>query len=406
MNPRAHRNPSRQHLGPIYFGKLCIPQGDDPEVWLSQLVKAFLEGYSVALLSPEIWQRDRQRLTKFLQGLEPNLAPGSWLIPTGGSSGEQKLALHSTANLTEAANAYWQHFPNAKRNALVTLPLWHVSGLMAWMRAVVAGGDVLFSDYKDWHSGNFPDIHTADFRLSLVPTQLRRLMSDPNVLHWLCGFECIHLGGAGAEQSLLEQAREAGLNLSPCYGMTETAAMIVAMHPKEFLQGQPGCGSTFPGVQIWIDESNSGRLMVDCPWLCEKVLPTSNLPKNGKLPTPDRGFWSHEGSLVIKGRMDRIINSGGEKIAPEPMEQLLKSHPGVQDALVWGIPHSDWGQQVVAMIAAKEALSEASLNRLLDEKLPRYSHPKHIYWCQEIPRTGVGKPDWTAIRSQIGPQTN
>lgn len=186
---------------PVQIGRLCIPQGSDPEGLLSQIVKAHLEGFSVALISPEHWQRDNQFLVELLRKAEPELATGSWLIPTGGSSGNQRFAVHSTSNLTAAASAYGQFFGNGESNAVITLPLWHVSGLMAWMRAVVCGGDVVFSDYKKWLGGEFPEIDGSKFRLSLVPTQLSRLIGEPKALKWLKTIECIHLGGATAAPS-------------------------------------------------------------------------------------------------------------------------------------------------------------------------------------------------------------
>lgn len=364
---------------------------------------AHLEGHSVALISPEVWQRDGDRLTALFQRIESELAPGSWLIPTGGSSGEQRLAVHSSLNLTTAANAYWQHFRNGKVNALISLPLWHVSGLMAWMRAVVAGGDVVFSDYKDWLSGKFPDIDCRTFRLSLVPTQLSRLIEDPDVLNWLRALDCIHLGGAAAGQALLQRARDEGLRLSPCYGMTETAAMVTAMSPEDFLRGQAGCGQALPGVVVRVADKEAGRIYIECPWMCEKLLPEGDSPRYGVWGTGDRGHWGEGGSLIIDGRIDRIIISGGEKVPPEPMEALLRTRPEIADVLIWGEKNPDWGQQVVALIAATTPLDEQTVRQLLDQEFPSHWLPKKFYWHSEVPRTEAGKPDWLRIQALQNP---
>ena len=92
--------------------------------------------------------------------------------------------------------------------------------------------------------------------LSLVPTQLKRLLDHPAGLYWLQGFELIWVGGAACLGSGA-RARAAGVPLAPCYGSTETAAMVAALPPQRFLAGETGCGDFLSDVE-WRLASNGG----------------------------------------------------------------------------------------------------------------------------------------------------
>ena len=86
--------------------------------------------------------------------------------------------------------------------------------------------------------------------LSLVPTQLGRLLADPSGIDWLQRFSVIWVGGAALPAVLADQARQVGIRLAPCYGATETAAMVAALPPERFLQGVASCGTPLMDVAL------------------------------------------------------------------------------------------------------------------------------------------------------------
>ena len=101
-----------------------------------------------------------------------------------------------------------------------------------------------------------------------------------------------------------------------------------------------------------------------------------------------------DGKLVLLGRGDGVINTGGEKVFPEEVEQALLAHPAVTDAVVFGTPDPRWGQQVTAMVAPAEALialTDDDLTAHLDGRLARYKHPRRLLRTDTIPRTPAGK---------------
>ena len=98
--------------------------------------------------------------------------------------------------------------------------------------------------------------------LSLVPTQLRRLLADPYGRSWLGEMAVIWVGGAALPTDLADQSRDLGIRLAPCYGATETAAMVTAQAPLDFLDGTGGCGRPLDGVRLRLNQQ--GALAVHC----------------------------------------------------------------------------------------------------------------------------------------------
>jgi fatty-acyl-CoA synthase len=113
------------------------------------------------------------------------------------------------------------------------------------------------------------------------------------------------------------------------------------------------------------------------------------------------GDWATveaDGSLTLLGRGSQCINTGGEKVFPEEVEEALKTHPGVDDALVFGVADEKWGQRVTAVV-------EGGINDLdalgahVRGMLAGYKTPKHIVRVAKVPRAPNGKADYTAARA-------
>jgi fatty-acyl-CoA synthase len=117
----------------------------------------------------------------------------------------------------------------------------------------------------------------------------------------------------------------------------------------------------------------------------------------------DRARIRGDGIIELYGRDSSTINSGGEKIFAEEVEEVLKCHPAVYDALVVGRPSERWGQEVVALVGLKEGgrASEADLIRACQEQLARYKLPKAILFRDEIVRSPSGKADYRWAEEQV-----
>ena len=318
-----------------------------------------------------------------------------WLcVPTGGSSGALKLARHDEDTLGAAVAGFTAHFGAKQVDALRLLPPWHVSGLMAWARCVGTGGRYRSVPWKAIERGDRPGVADRREFVSLVPTQLARLLATGgDAAAWLRGFRAVLVGGGPAWPELLRRAREEGVPVALCYGMTETAALVAAQTPDEFLAGDDSCGRALPHVRLHVDED--ARIAVESPCLFSGYWPNE---RSGELGwrTDDLGTIDPHGRLRIMGRADALIISGGEKVNPAETEAALRAAGGedLVDVAVLGVAHPEWGSEVVALYVGSEALEEklrpGVATALAAAKRPRrYVRVSLAAW----PRDSRGKVD-------------
>ena len=357
-----------------------------------------------ALANPQRWlegdpvRKDwvMQVLSKIDQGEVVTLGgdepakEGEILIATGGTSGNPRFAIHSWDTLCAAADGLIKRASD-KMKSYGILPLEHVSGFMPVVRTIVSGGKLVLGDK---HSLEGMD---EGMFLSLVPTQLQRFMKDPDLVTKLRSCRMIFVGGAAADEELLEKAQLLELPLAPCYGMTETAAMVTVLMPEEFLMGKRGCGKALPGVDISIDEDN--RIHISSPSLCQGYAGSETVLTN-PFATQDRGFLDDDGNLHILGRMDHVIITGGEKVNPEEVEAVLKEVSAAQNVLVVGLPDEEWGEKVVAF-ATGTTLQEGAIKDAAKQRLTRYKVPKQIVVVEDLPLNDQGKVNWELVNQLI-----
>lgn len=111
--------------------------------------------------------------------------------------------------------------------------------------------------------------------------------------------------------------------------------------------------------------------------------------------TDDRARVEADGSVTLIGRGNMVINTGGEKVFPEEVEAVVKAHESVYDAVVIGVPHERWGQQVAAVVsAAGGTVDFAALDRHVRAHLAGYKLPRRIWVAETVARTPSGKPDY------------
>jgi O-succinylbenzoic acid--CoA ligase len=308
------------------------------------------------------------------------------MVPSGGASGGLKFARHDGWTLSAAVEGYCSHFELGPVNSVGVLPLHHVSGLMAWMRCAFTGGKYIPWSWKDAEAGRFPGELPVDCCISLVPTQLQRLLGTQAGIDWLKGFQVISVGGGPAWEGLLEEGARLGLPLSPCYGATETAAMVAALRPWQFLCGVRGCGQALPHAKI---ATESGSVTVTGESVFRGYFPGES--KVRTWTSGDLGFFGADGSLVIGGRADDLIITGGEKVSPHEVETALRASGEFKDVAVVGIPDTQWGQMVVACHPMGEGEPSAARLREALSSLETFKHPKRYLGISPWPRNAQGK---------------
>ncbi|MDQ5980846.1 MAG: o-succinylbenzoate---CoA ligase [Verrucomicrobiota bacterium] len=316
--------------------------------------------------------------------------PVGWLmIPTGGTGGQLKFARHDEQTITAAVRGFTKHFGLSQVNAAGVLPLHHVSGLMAWLRCALTGGDYVPLGWKQIENGELPALPARPdgWVISLVPTQLERLLRSPAAVAWLKDFRIIFLGGAPAAAVLLDRAAALGLRLSPGYGMTETAAMVTALRPDEFLAGARSSGSPLPHARVRL--LTDGLVSIGGESLFRGYYPDWREP--GDFITADLGRLDGQGELHLLGRSDAVIITGGEKVNPAEVEAALRDTGEFSEVVVAGVPDPDWGQVVVAAYPAAQRPDLAKVEQGIQSRLAAWKRPKRYVAVENWPLTAVGK---------------
>ncbi len=353
-------------------------------------------GDACFLVDPQWGERERAQWAALAER-RPEKWDGreGWLcIPTGGSSGAMKLARHDERTLGAAVAGFCEHFGVERVDAVGLLPVWHVSGLMAWARCAWTGGEYRAASWKDVEAGRRPE-GRGGF-LSLVPTQLARLLGNVEAEEWLRGFRAVFVGGGPAWPELLEAGRAARLPLSFSYGMTETAAMVAALRPEEFLAGGGGVGTALPHAQIKTE--TGGRVIIEASSLFYGYWPETRVA--GPWRTDDLGEIDAAWRLRVLGRADALIITGGEKVDPAEVAAALRGF--VPEAEVVGVPHPEWGSEVVVLYPlAKDgtAVPDAVWRGALAGKLAVAKVPKRLVAVPAAvwPRNAQGKVNRAAL---------
>ena len=382
----------------------------EPENFIASLLAGILTKVNLFLGNPN-WQK--QEWQQVFEIIDPDLIFGQVdfkainnqattklklsdaiiAIPTGGTSGKIKFAVHTIDTLSASVAGFTNYFEINNINSCCILPLYHVSGLMQFLRSFLTGGQFVSFSYSDLKQNKKPDINPEEFFISLVPTQLQLLLDIAP--QWLSEFHTVLLGGAPAWQSLLQQAKQHNIALSLTYGMTETASGIVTLKPQDFLAGNTSNGKVLPHAKVQIIE-DTGVIKIFSESLYLGYYP--NLSDKNHLITDDLGFFDSKGYLHLSGRNSHKIITGGENVFPSEVESAILATGLVKDVCVFGIEDQTWGQAVTAILVYQDNIDSLELIRdKLRPRLSHYKHPKHWIPVKSIPRNPQGKINFTKL---------
>jgi o-succinylbenzoate---CoA ligase len=310
------------------------------------------------------------------------------LIYTSGTSGRPKPVLLTYGNHAASARASASNLGVAPDDRwLCVLPLFHVGGLAILLRSAIYGTAAIVHEGFD-ASAALESLRSGEATLvSLVPTMLRRLAAAG--LEEAPALRAALLGGGPVPRDMLGWAAERGLPVLQTYGMTETASQIATLSAAEAVSRPDTAGRPLPGVELEI--GTGGEILVRGPMVAPGA-PAAD----GWLHTGDRGRLDG-GYLVVEGRLDDVIVSGGENVAAAEVEDALLAHPAVDDVAVVGRPDPEWGEAVTAYVVLREHVSERDLVAHCRERLATYKAPKSIHALPELPRNAAGK----VLRSQL-----
>lgn len=222
-------------------------------------------------------------------------------------------------------------------------------------------------------------------------------------------------GAAPISPVVKQQLREAlpGKIFTDSYGSSESGSAGIIVddgtdHPRPRFQVGPDVtvfdqdNNVCPPGEIGV-LARSGHLPVGYLNDPEKSAKTF-IEKDGKrwVISGDMAVIEEDGLITLLGRGSQTINSGGEKIHPEEVEGVLKSHEGIIDAAVVGTPHERWGEVVTAVVQRRpgSTVTEEELEAHARAKISNYKVPKEIIFVDRVPRTPAGKVSYTDVRKE------
>ncbi|MEC4803669.1 MAG: 2-succinylbenzoate--CoA ligase [Jaaginema sp. PMC 1079.18] len=333
----------------------------------------------------------------------PPLPTPAMMIPTGGTSGKIKFAIHTPDTLTASVQGFFNYFGQKPVNSISILPLYHVGGLMPFFRAWLTGGKCLIWSYQDLKQGQFPDLDLSSYYLSLVPTQLQFLLEK--YPQQLAQFQTILVGGAPPWPSLLDNARKYNIPVALTYGMTETASQVVTLQPQDFLAGNNSNGRVLPHADLTLIPAENGQqrgekvgiVKIEAESLFWGYYP--EIKRDRTLITDDIGYFDAGGYLHILGRDSQKIITGGENVFPGEVEGEILATELVQDVCVVGLKDDYWGEIVAAIyVPISPQIQLEKIKAQLRDRLAAFKQPKQWVIVTQLPRNAQGKINLTEVK--------
>lgn len=354
-----------------------------PRPRLAALLEAFAPSHLDSGQGPE-------RLAAPSSAAQPTAGVGpdtAVVIATSGSTGQPKGAELSADALLASARASLRRIgARPGERWLCCLPAFHIAGIQVLVRSLLAGAAPVVTERLD------PGVLAASgcAHVAVVPTQLRRLVDAGSDLGAL---STILLGGAAVPPGLLDDARAAGGRVVTTYGMSETSG-----------------GCVYDGMpldDVSVDTGPDGLIRIAGPVLFSgyRLRPdlTAQALDGRWFVTSDLGSLGPSGELLVRGRADDVINTGGEKVVAAEVEAALGACAGVRDAAVVGGPDPEWGELVTAVVVPADQEAPPSLLDIRAElrgRLPVYALPAALLLVAELPLLPSGKPDREALRAR------
>ncbi len=354
-----------------------------PPARLAALLDAFAPS---AIESPE--GRERYAAAPSGAGPAPGVGAGTALvIATSGSTGRPKGTELSAAALVASARASLRRIGAGRGERwLCCLPAFHIAGIQVLVRSLLSGTEPVVAGRLE--PGTLAASGCA--HVAVVPTQLRRLVDAGDDLS---AVSTILLGGAAPGAGLVRAARAAGGRVVTTYGMSETSG---------------GCvydGVPLDGVSV--DIGADGRIRVAGPVLFSGYRLRPDLTAGARdgrwFVTSDLGSIGPAGELVVRGRADDVINTGGEKVVAAEVEAVLGTCAGVREAAVVGRPDPEWGEVVTAVVVPSDPSAPpllADVRAHVRARLPACAAPAALLIVPEMPMLPSGKPDRAALRAR------
>jgi len=298
-------------------------------------------------------------------------------LHTSGSTGEPKEITVLKKQMLARAYMTCKYFELKESDkALLCLSVDYIAGKMMLVRAIYSGMDI----YPVEPKGHPLKETSSSFDFAaMVPLQVYNSLQTEDERMKLSQIRNLIIGGGAINSELEKALRQFPNSVYSTYGMTETLSHIGLRK----INGEDASDYYTPLTGVSIKLSDNGTLIIDTPSIADETIVTNDIAE-----------IRANGSFKIIGRIDNIINTGGIKVQTEEVEEKLKPFMKGNYAIS-SIPHPKLGETIVLLIDNKEDMQS---KEIITKTLPRYKQPQQLIKVEEIPLTGSGKPDRTAIK--------
>ena len=338
------------------------------------------------------------------------------ILYTSGTTGRSKGAMLTHANLLSNAlvlNEVWRFGPND--TLIHALPIYHTHGLFVASNVTLFSGAAMIF-LRKFDAGEIIGLMRRASVLMGVPTYYVRLLQHPNLTS--AATAEMRLFVSGSAPLLAETHREwqakTGHAILERYGMTETNMNTSNPYDGERVAGTVGL--PLPGVSVRIaDPESGGDLPTETIGMIEVKGPNvfkgywrmpektaAEFRPDGFFITGDLGKIDRSGYVHILGRGKDLIITGGFNVYPKEVEAEIDALPGVVESAVIGLPHTDFGEGVTAVVvrAIATGLDEKAILAALDGRLARFKQPKRVLFVEDLPRNAMGKLQKNVLRER------
>ena len=338
------------------------------------------------------------------------------ILYTSGTTGRSKGAMLSHENLVSNSLTMKKVWRFTEDDVLLhAMPIFHAHGLfVATNCLMMAGGSLLFLPKFDLEQ--VLELLPKATAMMGVPTFYTRLLgSDAFTRHLVRHMRVFISGSAPLSAEVHKEfSQRTGHSIIERYGMTETS--MNTSNPYDGERRPGSVGFPLPGVGLRIVDEKTGRevspgevgiIEVKGPNVFQGYwrMPAKTAQEfrvDGYFITGDMGRVDEDGYISIVGRAKDLIISGGFNVYPAEVEAVLDSFEGVAESAVIGVPHPDFGEGVIAVLAAKpgETLSDDAIRASLTNQLAKFKQPKKFHVLDALPRNTMGKIQKNVLRER------
>lgn len=297
--------------------------------------------------------------------------------------------------------------------ALHTGPLFHIGGIGALLRGVTMGNTLVLLEGRFDPAEALALVETHKIsRWNAVPTMATRLLEHPDVqLRDIASLRTVTLGGSAVHPELMEKIRTglpgAQSRVATGYGLSENGGQATAAGSADTVDRPGSCGRPLPCAELRLVPRPGlpdGEVLVRSPtqMLGYAGEAESPIDADGWLHTGDLGRVDADGHLWITGRSKDIVIRGGENISPAAVEGALTALPGVSEAAVFGVPHPELGEEVMAVVVVDAEQTPDQLRDQVRSRVASFAVPTR--WriqTEPLPVNQTGKVDKVALRAEV-----